>query len=183
MNISEFDELTDQELVSEFLKTRDEEIFRKIFRRHTTALYLLALRLTGGAEADSQDLIQETWVRACYNLGNFRWKSALRTWLSGILINCFRDFSKNLSERNETNMPSEVSNNSFEQPNQTLYLEKIIKNLPLGYRQVLVLHDIEGYTHEEISRLLDINIGTSKSQLFHARKSVRKSLQAKQEKL
>ena len=181
MNTGESDELDDRKLVEEFLESKSEEVFRKIFRRHSSALYLLAIRLTGGKEADAQDLIQEMWIQACRSFHKFRWKSKLRTWLSGILVNCFRDSSKKRIRKNEIDMPKEIGGRDNNRPSQTLYLEKIIESLPVGYRRVIVLHDIEGYTHEEISRLLGINIGTSKSQLFHARKSVRKSLETRRE--
>ena len=64
----------------------DERAFRELYRRHSPALYQLALRIVGGSEVDAQDVIQETWVRATTRLGQFRWESSLRTWLSGITI-------------------------------------------------------------------------------------------------
>ncbi|HKP47987.1 MAG TPA: sigma factor, partial [Pyrinomonadaceae bacterium] len=77
---------SDHSLVARFVRTRDEATFRALYRRHTPALYPLALRLVGGSEVEAQDAIQDTWVRACKSLTTFEWRSTLRTWLSGILI-------------------------------------------------------------------------------------------------
>ncbi len=173
--------MTDRELVEHFLETRDENTFKQIYRRHTSALYLLALRLNGGAESDAQDALQETWIRACRKFADFNWNSKLRTWLSGILINCVREIYKKDRKKNETELVDSVFSRNGYQTNKDFDLEKIIQNLPSGYRKVLVLHDIEGYTHEETSNFLEISIGTSKSQLYHARKSVRNSLSKGQE--
>jgi RNA polymerase sigma-70 factor (ECF subfamily) len=74
-------------------------------------------------------------------------------------------------------MPDELPPATTVGREERIDLEQAIARLPVGYRHVLVLHDIEGYTHEEISRLLSITVGTSKSQLFHARKALRASFQ------
>ncbi len=169
--------MTDRKLVGKFLLSRDEQTFREIYQRHTPALYMLALRLTGGTENEAQDAVQETWIRACGGFSDFRWNSKLRTWLSGILVNCVRETQKKFSKRSEKELTESDFSVSETSSGKNFDLEKIIENLPSGYRQVLVLHDIEGYTHEEIGLLLEINPGTSKSQLFHARRSVRASLQ------
>lgn len=165
-------EKSDQALVDTYLGRRDEGSFRQLYRRHTPALYGLALRLCG-SESDAHDAIQDTWIRACSALSAFQWKSSLRTWLTGVLINCVREQTRqrrrHLEEPLTDDWPVEIS----ELPGQGLNLEQVIARLPDGYRHVLTLHDIEGYTHEEISVLLDISVGTSKSQLHHARRAMR----------
>jgi RNA polymerase sigma-70 factor, ECF subfamily len=166
----------DQRLVRKFLRTRDERSFRQLYRRHTPALYALALRLAGGSEADAQDAIQETWIRACKNLDRFEWKSSLRTWLTGILINCVRETNRERQQRKEEELPDDYSTAGAHQPPVTIDLDQVISRLPDGYRHVLTLHDIEGYTHEEIGALLEISAGTSKSQLYQARKALRSVL-------
>ena len=175
MENSESTENDDRRLVSKFIRSRDERSFRSLYRRHTPTLYRLALRLAGGVEADAQDLIQDTWFRACGSLREFHWKSSLRTWLTGILINCARELSRRRQRRNEEELvdpglsaPS-VNGNATE-------VEQAIQRLPEGCRYVLTLHDIEGYTHEEISTLLEISAGTSKSQLHYARQILRSAL-------
>ena len=181
MESSRFNEKTDRVLVKRFLRAGDEAAFRALYRRHTPALYLLALRLAGGSEADAEDAIQDTWIRACRMLAGFEWRSSLRTWLAGILINRAREITRERRRRNEEELPDELPVRIAARQGQAIDLEQAIARLPAGYRHVLVLHDVEGYTHEEISRLLEINVGTSKSQLYHARKAVRAMLQMEQE--
>lgn len=163
-------------LVKRFLSTGDETSFREMYRRHTPALYRLALRLAGGSEANAQDAIQDTWIRACKSLSRFEWKSSLRTWLAGILVNRTRELDRERWRQPQEELPDELTASTVARPAERLDLEQAISRLPAGYRQVLVLHDIEGNTHEEIGLLLEISAGTSKSQLFHARKTVRAML-------
>jgi RNA polymerase sigma-70 factor (ECF subfamily) len=167
----------DQRLVRKFLRTGDERSFRQLYRCHTPGLYPLALRLVGGSEADAQDAIQETWIRACKTLERFEWKSSLRTWLTGILINCVRESNRDRQRRKEEELVDDYPTAGAGQRLTAIDLEQGIARLPTGYRQVLTLHDIEGYTHDEIGVLLDITSGTSKSQLYHARKTLRSMLQ------
>jgi RNA polymerase sigma-70 factor, ECF subfamily len=163
----------DQALVEKYLRRRDEHSFRELYRRHSPALYALALRLSD-TDADAEDALQETWIRACRLLSSFQWKSTLRTWLTGILINCVREIRRKHERRGEESIDDLPPPFASEAPADNL--ESAICKLPVGYRQVLVLHDLEGYTHEEISRMLEINVGTSKSQLHHARKFIRSML-------
>lgn len=163
----------DRVLVEKFKRTKDETTFREIYRRHTPALYLLALRLFAGAEGDAQDAVQETWIRACQSLPAFKWRSSFRTWVAGILINRVREMNRRPQHKYEVEMPDQPAVSVNEEHVQHTDLERAIALLPDGYRQVLLLHDVEGYTHEEIGAQLDITAGTSKSQLFHARKALR----------
>ncbi|MCM3873544.1 MAG: RNA polymerase sigma factor [Pyrinomonadaceae bacterium] len=163
----------DQQLVRKFLRTGDERSFRELYRCHTPSLYPLALRLVGGSESDAQDAIQDAWMRACDGLKRFEWKSSLRTWLTGILINCIRESNRHRRQRNEEELSDHHLTNTVGHHSTTIDLEEVIEGLPTGYRHVLILHDVEGYTHEEIATLLEIKAGTSKSQLYHARKALR----------
>jgi RNA polymerase sigma-70 factor (ECF subfamily) len=171
-----FGNAADRRLVKKFLSTGDERSFRQLYRRYTPCLYLLALRLLGGSAIDAQDAIQETWIRACRTLERFEWKSSLRTWLSGILINCVREANRERRRRKEEELQDDSAIATVRPPETTIDLEQVIARLPPGYRYVLTLHDIEGYTHEEIGALLEITAGTSKSQLYHARKALRSVL-------
>ena len=171
----------DQALVERYISRRDEHSFRELYRRHSPAMYALALRLSD-TEADAEDALQEAWIRACKLISTFEWKSTLRTWLVGILINCVREVRRKRERRSEDSIPEELSPQMLPNDQSLSSLEEAIQNLPGGYRQVLVLHDVEGYTHEEISRMLDINAGTSKSQLHHARKYIRNLLLTEQTK-
>jgi RNA polymerase sigma-70 factor (ECF subfamily) len=162
----------DRELVEKFLRNHDETSFRELYKSQTPALYALALRLMSGSRSDSEDLVQETWLRAAEKLRMFRWESSLRTWLCGILINCSRELQSKLSMNKNENIPDALTH----QNSSSVDLEALIYKLPAGYREVLILHDIEGYTHKEISTILGIQEGTSKSQLFQARKRLRDRL-------
>lgn len=166
-------EKADRELVERFVRTRDEATFRELYRRHTPALYPLALRLVGGSEGEAQDAVQDTWLRACKTLSGFEWRSSLRTWLTGILINRVREMSRERGRRSEEELSGDYPQRAAARPGQRVDMEHAIAHLPAGYRHVLVLHDVEGYTHEEISARLEISVGTSKSQLHHARKALR----------
>lgn len=171
MALGIFTNKTDQELVQRYIRRRDERSFRELYRRHSPAMYVLALRLTN-READAEDALQDAWIRACRSLAEFQWRSSLRTWLTGILINCVRELKRKHERRAEEQITDHFPLAGTVE-SQELNLENVIGSLPNGYRQILVLHDVEGYTHEEIGRLLDINVGTSKSQLHHARKVIK----------
>lgn len=161
--------------VIDFLATRDESAFRRMYREYTPALFQFVFRLVGQNQADTEDIVQETWIRAVAGLQDFRRDSSFRTWLFGIAINLCRELFRNRLKNDgtaESIEPSVVKDRSGE----GLDLELAISSLPDGYRAVLVLHDVEGYKHEEISALLAIDVGTSKSQLSRARKAVRQSL-------
>lgn len=169
----------DRRLVRNFLSRRDEHAFRVLYQRHAPALYQLALRLVGWNTQEAEEIVQDTWLRAVEALAEFRWESGFRTWLSGILINRSRELYRARKKEQHTNINDELAVEVAVTENfEHLDLEQAIAALPNGYRQVLVLHDIEGYTHEEIGRLLEIEAGTSKSQLSHARRAMRNSLQA-----
>jgi RNA polymerase sigma-70 factor (ECF subfamily) len=160
--------------VRTFIRDRDEDAFRALYRRHTPALFRLALRLSGGDSSAAEDDVQEAWIRAAEGLSGFRFESAFRTWLMGILVNCVRE-SRRRNARRQALPPAE-------EPSQAplagtaLDLERAIHGLADGYRQVFVFHDLLGHTHREIASLLGVDEGTSKSQLFLARRALRRRL-------
>lgn len=161
----------DRTLARRFLRRGDEAAFRELYRRHTPALFGLVLRLLGGSTQEAQDLVQETWIRASRSLPRFQWRSQLRTWLSGIAVNLVRERHRRTVR--EPSAPGPAAAAAVASPVDRIDLERAIALLPPGYRQVLVLREIEGYTHDEVARLLGIDPGTSKSQLFHARRTLR----------
>ncbi len=170
------------QLVENFLDTRSEMTFRKLYRTYTPSLYALSLRFCAQDKSMAEELVQETWLLAIQKLPVFEWRSSLKTWLTGILINLNRQkYRKNSVERAyqqafEQDQASQKPVTSIDWEIQSIDLENAIASLPVGYRQILVLHDVEGYTHQEIGELLAINPGTSKSQLFQARKTIRNYL-------
>lgn len=158
----------------------DEAAFRELYRKHTPRLLALVLRFLGGNEPDAEDVVQEAWVRATERLGQFRWEAAFGSWLSAIALNLARESIRKHGRRREVEWPEEEP--AAVEPLsrlETADLERAIAGLPTGYRTVLVLHDVEGYRHEEIAGMLGVTVGTSKSQLFHARRAVRHSLGAR----
>jgi RNA polymerase sigma-70 factor (ECF subfamily) len=165
----------DAELAARFITTGDEDAFRLLFRRHTPRLYALALRLMGGNRADAEDVVQEAWQRAAARLTRFEWRSSLLTWMSAIVINCARErLRKRAPDAIDPDALDRMSAGAHGEPG--IDLERAIAALPDGYREVLVLHDVEGHTHAEIAQMLGVAAGTSKSQLFHARRAVRARL-------
>jgi RNA polymerase sigma-70 factor (ECF subfamily) len=160
----------------------DELAFRQLYRRHTPRLYQLVRRLLGGNDADAEDAVQDTWLKAMERLGDFRWECALGTWLCAIGLNVAREHLRRRGRRPEVEWPE-----GHEPPAAApltrvdpMDLEDAVAALPPGYRTVLVLHDVEGYTHEEIGAALGVAPGTSKSQLFWARQAVRAALGGRQ---
>jgi RNA polymerase sigma-70 factor (ECF subfamily) len=170
----------DRALVRRFLRSGSEASFRALYRAHTPALYGFALRLARGDPHAAQDIVQEAWVRAIRKLDEFRWRSSLKTWLHAVALNVHREGlrRRTTAERHdhETQHRFTVIRGAGE---PALDIEQAISELPDGQREVLIMHDIEGYTHREIATLLDIAEGTSKSQLSRARAAVRARLDGK----
>jgi RNA polymerase sigma-70 factor (ECF subfamily) len=162
----------DRRLAAAVIASGDEAAFRALYRRHTPALYCLACRLGAGDESWAEELVQRAWIRAVESLGEFAWRSAFRTWLSGIAINCAREQWRAARASPEVQGSFDAAAPPAD-PALRVDLERAIARLPHGYRQVFVLHDVEGFTHEEIAGLLGIEPGTSKSQLFQARRQLR----------
>lgn len=171
------DPRSDRELVRLFLATRGEIEFRALYRRHMPPLYRMAYRLAGPGLAE--DVLQETWCRAARKLGGFEWRSALLTWLTAILIRCCRETWRDSGQVVALSGDIESHEPEVEAAaDDGLDLERALESLPPGYREVLVLHDVEGLTHEEIARALNVVPGTSKSQLARARRALRQRLKS-----
>ncbi|MBU1699818.1 MAG: RNA polymerase sigma factor [Candidatus Eisenbacteria bacterium] len=174
---------SDRSLAAAILERREESAFRLLYHRHTPRLYQLVLRLVGGVESDAEDVVQETWMRACERLERFRWESAFSTWLRAIGLNVTRDLFRRRSRSPEAlwedppDPPARVDMIA-----ERIDLEGAIAELPAGCRQILVLYEIEGMKHAEIAAHLGISVGTSKSQLFSARRTLRQRLSAFEEK-
>jgi RNA polymerase sigma-70 factor (ECF subfamily) len=167
----------DRRLVGAFLERRDERSFLALYDRHTEALFRFAARLSGGPGGDADELVQESWIRALESLSGFRWESRLRTWLCGIVLNRWRD-RRARGEREERFrlVTGGRTPEAAPAPPASDRLGRLLETLPEGYRTILLLHDLEGYTHEEIAGRLGIAPGTSKSQLHRARRALRERL-------
>jgi RNA polymerase sigma-70 factor (ECF subfamily) len=166
----------DRILADRVSREGDEPAFRELYRRHTPRLYAYVLRLLAGNELDAEDVVQDTWIKAVAKLDQFRWQSSLSTWLTGIALNrcreLFRKQDRNWIALGEETAPATRGDRVHER----IDLEAALTELPPGYRTVLVLHDVEGFTHEEIAERLEISSNTSKSQLSRARRSLRSRL-------
>ena len=166
----------DNFLIDAFLLERSEDAFRQLYRHRTPALYQMALRLTS-QKVEAEELVQKTWIVAIEKLKSFRRKSTLKTWLTGILINLFRENVRQDSRVKKTSDQIILDNRSVESnASDVMDLENAIATLSPGYKEIIILHDVEGYTHKEIGEMLSISDGTSKSQLFQARKILKKYL-------
>jgi RNA polymerase sigma factor (sigma-70 family) len=168
-------DLTDRELVDRFLSQKDEEAFRQLYRRHTPRVYALVLRLVGGRRHEADDAVQEAWLRASRRVHAFEWRSALLTWLSSIAIHCALEAIRRHPPGRDVELDV-ASPAQTVAPELSLDLDRAIAALPDGYRTAIVLHDIEGFTHAEIAATLGVTEGTSRSQLFHARRALRAAL-------
>ena len=172
----------DHALAEALLLRGDESAFRELYARHTPRLFQFVLRIVGGAEHDAEDVVQETWIRATEALDGFRWEAAFGTWLTGIGLNVARGL---LRRQGRWELPMDDGTPEPWRPpaphGERIDVERALAMMPAGYRTVLLLHDVEGYTHEEIGERLGIASGTSKSQLSHARKALRRLLEPVEE--
>jgi len=160
----------DRLLVRAFLDARTDAAFLALYRRHARVLFGLAVRLIG--RQDAEDVVQDAWVRAIRALPGFKWESSLRTWLCGIVVNCCRERWRASTSLFPFEEPVTVMH-----PERALDIESALAQLSPGYRSVVVLYDVYGYTHPEIARLLECEVGTSKSQLARGRRALRELLE------
>lgn len=156
----------------------DDEAIHTLYRRHAARVYGLVRRLAGD-DALAEDWAQEAWVRILRALPGFRGDARFSTWLYRIAVNSALHGRRRRQRRASRELPLEVAPSPRAPGDPALLrirLERALDALPEGMRRVLVLHDVEGYTHEEIADLLGIAPGTSKSQLFKARARMRSTL-------
>ncbi len=163
------------------------QAFELIYQRYHRRTYSLCLRMTN-SQTEAEDLTQEVFIQLFRKVGSFRGDSAFSTWLHRLTINQvlmhFRRRSVKNEKTSETGDMPEQTVSGTADPNKMPVVDRIaLKNaigeLPNGYRNVFVLHDVEGFEHEEVARMLGISVGTSKSQLHKARLKLR-ALLAKQ---
>ncbi|MCP4606474.1 MAG: sigma-70 family RNA polymerase sigma factor [Proteobacteria bacterium] len=162
----------DKEL-AEQCRIGNDRAMQVLYTRHSKRLYTLALRLTDN-RADAEEVVQDSFVQAWRNIGKFRGDSSIGTWLFRIAVNLSRDKTrKHRSFTKETEVGiSPAISDAFARK----HLKKALSDLPEGYREVLVMYDVMGMKHPEIADILDIAVGTSKSQLHKARAQMRRLL-------
>jgi len=166
----------------------DHQAFAQIYSLHKRRIYSLCLRMVGNT-AEAEDLTQEAFLQLHRKIATFRGDSAFSTWMHRLAINVVLMHLRrkglaliSLDEAMDP-APEEGPGRSFGSPDlnltgaiDRLALERAVTDLPAGYRLIFVLHDIEGYEHNEIASMLDCSIGNSKSQLHKARLKLRDTL-------
>jgi RNA polymerase sigma-70 factor, ECF subfamily len=158
----------------------DGRAIQALYRRHSARVFSIARRLAGD-DAAAEDWAQDAWVQAIRALPDFRGRSRFSTWLYRIALN--RALQGLRRRRREEHRESHAA--MLREPSRAgepallrVGLERALDRLPPGMRTVLVLHDVEGYTHAEIAERLGVTEGTSKSQLFKARARMRELLRS-----
>ena len=161
----------------------DPEAVRSLYERYSPRVYAVVRRVVGDAHL-AEDCAQEVWIRVFKALGSFRGDARFSTWVHRIAVNAALQEVRG-SEARRRREERAVSDRVVEPPSGDPLLrrnlERALDRLPAGMRRVIILHDVEGYTHEEIGRMLGIASGTSKSQLFKARAKMREMLTAKRD--
>ena len=153
---------------------------RELYETHVDRVYRLAYRLTGD-DALAQECTQDAFVRAFDRLGDFRGESSFGTWLhtiaASVTLNALKKVKRIGSREADLSAADAVTGVTRRaEPDLKIRLRQAIDALPDGYRTVFVMHDVEGYTHDEIGVALGIQEGTSKAQLSRARAKLREAL-------
>jgi RNA polymerase sigma-70 factor (ECF subfamily) len=162
------------------VRSGDAKAERELYDRHVDRVYRLAFRMAGD-DTLARDFTQDTFVRAFDRIADFRGESSLHTWLhsiaTSVVLNGLKKVTRIRSREHQADELPEVAVTRREaEPDLKLKLARAIDALPPGYRMVFVMHDVEGYTHEEIGKALGVQPGTSKAQLFRARERLRADL-------
>ncbi len=178
--------LSDLELVRR-AREGDPDAFASLFSAHKTKIYSLCLRMTSNT-AEAEDLTQDAFLQAFRKLGTFRGDSALSTWLYRVAVNTVLMHLRKKGLRvMSLDQPVEEQDGTVKREQGKLddrlsgsvdriALTRAMKELPAGYRTIFVLHEVKGYEHHEIARLLKCSVGNSKSQLHKAKTRMRELL-------
>src|SRR5947207_10512558 len=172
MTVAPASSVDERELIAR-VRAGDALAERALYDAHVDRVYRLAYRLAGDDDL-ARDFTQEAFIRAFDRLRDFRAESSLGTWLHAIAVsvslNGLRKVKRFRSREAELDDAVAIGHTVREaEPDLKERLARAIDALPEGYRTVFVMHDVEGYTHEEIGAALGVQAGTSKAQLFRAR--------------
>jgi RNA polymerase sigma-70 factor, ECF subfamily len=156
----------------------DVAAFERVYRRHVGRVHALCRRMLSPEEAD--DVTQDVFIRAWEKLALFRGDAAFGTWLHRLAVNVILGRRQSRSRQRERLHTTDADVIPLpaprDRPDLRMDFDAAIRALPPGARDVFLLHDVEGYTHEEIGALLGVTAGTSKSQLHRARMCLREYL-------
>ena len=170
----------------------DPEAFNRLMEAHERRMYAVALRMCANRE-DAQDCLQEAMLRVYRAIGNFKGESSFSTWVYRITMNTCLDELRRRKNKQSTSLdnlldegwaPSDDSSAPEKQAvraETARTLRQTIQELPEDMRAAVVLRDIQGYSYEEIARILDINVGTIKSRISRGREKLREKLREKPE--
>jgi RNA polymerase sigma-70 factor (ECF subfamily) len=170
----------------------DERGFERIYRLHSQRVYALCLRMMRGNSAEAEELTQESFLQLFRKIGTFRGESAFSTWLHRLTFNIvlmrLRRHSFQVLSLDEMLEPGEKTAGLLQKhigsrdlrlagSADRMDVEWALKQLPRGYRAVFILHDVQGYEHNEIAAIRGCSLGNSKSQLHKARARLRQLLE------
>ena len=165
----------------------DMAAFEELYRDHHRRVYSICLRMTRNA-SEAEDLTQDIFVQLFRKLKTFRGDSSFTTWLHRLTVNqVLMHFRKRAARPNETTddgaLPHEsklsIENSAHASVLDRISLNEALHKLSPGYRTVLIMHDVEGYEHDQIGKILGVAVGTSKSQLHKARHKLRRLLKTR----
>lgn len=171
--------MTDHSLIERVL-AGDASAERELYDAHVDRVFRLAYRMAGETDL-AQDFVQETFIKVYTRLTTFRGESALSTWITSIALSVALNGLRKVKRFRQREAGLEEAATVTEtrrrtEPDLRNRMRDAIDKLPEGYRTVFVMHDMEGYTHEEIGSALGVQSGTSKAQLFRARAKLREAL-------
>jgi RNA polymerase sigma-70 factor (ECF subfamily) len=164
----------DSLLIRRFLDG-DEGAFRALYQRHTPRLRMVVARMLGERRDETDDVVQEAWLKGCRGIHGFNGNAKFSTWLTTIGVRAVYSRFTPIDERRVA-LTDALPATGHDEPADGIDLERAIAALPDHQRAVVILHDIEGFTHEEIGRQLGVATGTSKATLSRARAALRRLL-------
>jgi RNA polymerase sigma-70 factor, ECF subfamily len=164
-------------------QTGDVDAFELLYREHSPRIYALCLRLKAGDKSDATELLQDVFIKAWRRLDTFRGDSAFVSWLHRLAVNTMLENSRSDQRRTARVLPMEDTSRLAGAARSSgiesrLDMETAIASLPKGARLAFVLHDVEGYQHQEIADQLSVTVGTVKAQLHRARRLLRERLES-----
>ena len=160
----------------------DVDAFELLYREHAGRIYALCLRLKAGDTTDATELMQDVFIKAWRRLATFRGDSAFSSWLHRLAVNTMLENARSDGRRtarvltmDDTSLLAGAARSSGIE--LKMDMENAIASLPKGARLAFVLHDVEGYRHQEIAEQLSVSVGTIKAQLHRARRLLRERLE------
>ncbi len=180
MSTRSTDAVTPEEMLVRRAQGGDLTAFEGLYRATVGRVFALCLRMSGDRHL-AEELTQESYLRAWQKLAGFRGESAFSTWLHRVVVNVVLSHRRFVLRRDEGNVdhreaPDVAAATRGEATGVLVDLERAIARLPNRARTVFVLHDVEGYRHDEIAELAGMAVGTSKAQLSRARRLLREAL-------